>query len=269
MGYTKLFNSILGSTIWREDPVTKVVWVTMLALSNRDGIVEASIPGLAHFAGVGISETEAALRKFLSPDPYSRSPEYEGRRIEPVDGGWQLINHDKYRLKMSPDDIRERDRIRKKKQRELEKQRDQEKCPTESGTKCDKSEMSGHSSNTHTDVDLNPKENTHTPAPIGAVARVCAAVFLSGKKNEQAVHELLSAEMGRTGESAERIADRMIADWTQYRAIPRDGFRYVSPLAFWRSGLWVRPDSPPPRRWKDKMKRLVDPDTHEVFEVPV
>lgn len=86
-GFTKLFNSILGSTIWREDPTTKVVWITLLALADRDGIAEASIPGLANYAGVTVDATEAALQKFLAPDPYSRTPDNEGRRIEKVDGG--------------------------------------------------------------------------------------------------------------------------------------------------------------------------------------
>lgn len=117
-GYTKLFGSILGSTIWREDPATKVVWVTMMAMADQDGIVEASVPGLAHLAGVTVEETESAVAKFLSPDPHSRSPENEGRRIEPVDGGWRLLNHSKYREKMSLDDIRERARIRQQRFRD-------------------------------------------------------------------------------------------------------------------------------------------------------
>jgi hypothetical protein len=137
-GFTKLFSSILTSTIWREDLPTKVVWVTMLALADRDGIVDASTPGLAHSAGATLEQTQAALTKFLSPDPYSRSPEHDGRRIEPVDGGWRLLNYDKYRAKMSPEDIRERDRIRKQRYRE----RQRGECPTENGTKRDKAGMS-------------------------------------------------------------------------------------------------------------------------------
>jgi hypothetical protein len=33
----------------------------------------------------------------MSPDPDSRTPEHEGRRIEVIDGGWRLLNHEKYR----------------------------------------------------------------------------------------------------------------------------------------------------------------------------
>lgn len=106
-GYTKLFHSILGSTIWSEDLPTKVTWITLLALANKDGVAEASVPGLARFAGVSVEQAESAIRKFLSPDPYSRSPENEGRRIEAVDGGWRLLNHDKYREKLSPEHIKQ------------------------------------------------------------------------------------------------------------------------------------------------------------------
>jgi hypothetical protein len=53
-GYTKLFSSIVSSTLWREPAATKVVWITMLALADRHGEVEASIPGLAHTKGSNI-----------------------------------------------------------------------------------------------------------------------------------------------------------------------------------------------------------------------
>ena len=155
-GYTKLFNSIVGSTIWREDPATKVVWITLLALADRDGIVESSIPGLANYAGVSIPETEAALQKFMAPDVYSGSPENEGRRIEPVDGGWRLLNYDKYRLRMSPEDIGERDRIRKQRQRE------HQKLSAESGTKRDMPEMSADSDMHKADLDSKGKETAGT-----------------------------------------------------------------------------------------------------------
>jgi hypothetical protein len=117
-GYTKLFNSILSSTIWREDLATKVVWVTMLAMADRDGIVEGSIPGLAHLAGATIQQTEASIQKFLGPDPYSRTPEHEGRRIEKANGGWRLLNAEKYRDRLSAEDIKERNRIRQARWRE-------------------------------------------------------------------------------------------------------------------------------------------------------
>jgi hypothetical protein len=102
--YTKLFNSIVTSTIWTEDDKTRIVWITMLAMSDKNGEVHASIPGLARVAGVSLQDCEMAIGKLLSPDEYSRTPDNEGRRIAKIDGGWELLNHAKYRLMASRED---------------------------------------------------------------------------------------------------------------------------------------------------------------------
>lgn len=125
-GYTKLFGSILDSTIWLEDLHVKVVWITMLAMSDRDGIVEGSIPGLAKRAGVAVPQCEESLDKFLAPDKYSRSQDFDGRRIEVVDGGWRLLNREKYRDKLDAEDQREKaaERQRRKRDRERDMSRE-------------------------------------------------------------------------------------------------------------------------------------------------
>lgn len=100
MSFTKLDSSILASTVWvGTSPETKVVWIAMLALRNQHHVVEASVPGLAQMAGVPVPAVEKALKLFLAPDPYSRTKDFEGRRIEAVEGGWRLLNGEKYRAK--------------------------------------------------------------------------------------------------------------------------------------------------------------------------
>jgi len=98
-GWTKLFSSIVTSSIWCEDDKTFRVWVALLALSDQEGIVEGSVPGLANLCRLTPAEMRAALEKLSSPDPDSRSPEFEGRRIEKIEGGWRLLNYEKYRQK--------------------------------------------------------------------------------------------------------------------------------------------------------------------------
>ena len=102
--YTKLFSSIITSTIWMEDDKTRILWITLLAMADQHGEVYSSIPGLARVAGMTVGEAVAALEKLLGPDEYSRTPDYEGRRIAPIEGGWELLNHAKYRLLASRDD---------------------------------------------------------------------------------------------------------------------------------------------------------------------
>jgi hypothetical protein len=95
--FTKLFSSITASTVWCRPSDTRVVWITMLAMADRHGRVWASIPGLAKESAVSLDACQTAIDEFLAPDPYSRTKVCEGRRIEPIDGGWRLINHAKYR----------------------------------------------------------------------------------------------------------------------------------------------------------------------------
>jgi hypothetical protein len=115
--YSKLFASITDSTIWAEPNTTRIVWITMLAMSDRFGYVGASIPGLANRARVTIEECEAAINSFLSPDPYSRSQENEGRRIEVADRGWILLNYERFRDMRDEEARKEYERNRKREQR--------------------------------------------------------------------------------------------------------------------------------------------------------
>ena len=115
--FTKLFGSILDSSIWSENLATRIVWVTMLAMADRHGYVAASLPGLAVRAGVSLEEAEAAVAKFLAPDRYSRSKDHDGRRIEEVDRGWTLLNYERFRDARDEEARREYERFRKRQQR--------------------------------------------------------------------------------------------------------------------------------------------------------
>ena len=99
MSYTKLDSNIINSSIWLEDKDTKILWITMLAMSDQEGYVGAALPGLARNAGLSLEECGAALDKLMQPDPHSRSQFKEGRRVEKVDRGWNIINYKTYRDK--------------------------------------------------------------------------------------------------------------------------------------------------------------------------
>lgn len=116
-GFTKIFSSILDSTIWFEPWPIKGVWITMLTMADQYGNVHASVPGLAKRATVTIEECEQALAKFLAPDAYSRTPDHEGRRIEVMEGGWHLLNYLRYRDMRDEDARREQNRVAQQKHR--------------------------------------------------------------------------------------------------------------------------------------------------------
>lgn len=122
MSYAKLFSSILASTIWAEDKDTKILWITMLAMKDWKGQVLASVPGLAKMAGLTLAECAGGLERLLSPDPWSRTKDHEGRRLLTIDGGWLVINHEKYRS-MESEEVR-RAQMRKASAKYRAKQRE-------------------------------------------------------------------------------------------------------------------------------------------------
>lgn len=152
--YTKLFSSITESTVWMESSDVRIVWVTMLAMKDRRGRVWASVPGLANRARVSLEACEEALRKFLAPDPYSRTKDFEGRRIEEIDGGWRLLNWKKFRDLEDDEIVREQTRERVQRHRE-KKREGNAVTPGNAGLR-------------HADVDTEADER---PTPAGAPAR--------------------------------------------------------------------------------------------------
>lgn len=125
MTFTKLFSSITASTIWAARDQTRIVWITMLAMADQHGRVWASIPGLANIARVPIEACETALEELMCPDKYSRTKDHDGRRVEPIDGGWRLLNHAKYRA------IRDEESIKESKRRYINARRAAERSTVE------------------------------------------------------------------------------------------------------------------------------------------
>lgn len=123
--YTKLFSGIVTSTIWLEDSDTRVVWITLLALQDRYYEVHSSPGALARIAGVPPDKCNAALEKFMSPDPDSNNKAEGGRRVARVQGGWKIINGEFYRHLMSADERKEYKREKEHERREKIKNRGQ------------------------------------------------------------------------------------------------------------------------------------------------
>lgn len=118
-GFVKIYGTILNSSVWSESNSTRLVWITMLALADRNGLVRSSTRGLAHAARVTDDECREALRVLLAPDPDSSSPQHEGRRIVALPGGWVVLNYTTYREMRTEDQIMAADK--KRRQRSMAK----------------------------------------------------------------------------------------------------------------------------------------------------
>lgn len=231
VAYTKLFNSIITSTIWMEDDPTRIVWVTMLALADKNGEVHGSPPGLARIAGVSVERCRDALYKFLSPDPDSRTKTDEGRRIAEIDGGWVLLNHSKYRAMASRDEKREREATRKAAYRKRAAQYGAE-CPTH-GRECPTG-VPSVSANVPVDVYIADTDTTtkakdqkqHHQPPQAALAGFDAFWAAYPVRKGKAAAEKTWAKR-KLGD----IADEIIADVTRRKVMDRQWLSGFAPHA--------------------------------------
>lgn len=154
--YAKLFEHIVRSTIWGESLQTKIVWITMLAIKDKNGEVMGSIPGLAKLAGVSNEECEEALERLMAPDKYSRTKEFDGRRIMEIDGGWVILNAAKYSRMKSMEDEREKTAVR------VQRFRDQQKGDVASIHVTDVTPCNAEKRHIDVDVDVDVEKSINT-----------------------------------------------------------------------------------------------------------
>lgn len=166
--WVKLLSSIVTSSIWAEDPATKVVWITLLALMDaRTGYVGGSVPGLAQVAGVTAAEAQRAIDKFLAPDPHSRdltaNPEGEGRRIVRADGGWIVLNAAKIRNMRQAEVRREQNREAQRRRRAAVS-----KCQQKPADRAPLADMCAMSAHAEADTDSRSREASQLASAVPA-----------------------------------------------------------------------------------------------------
>ncbi len=101
MGYTKLFEELIKSSIWGQDDQTRIVWITLLASKDRYHFVRGTEEWLGRAARVSPEACRRALKKLMAPDPQSHYTEQEGRRIIEVPGGWVIVSGEYYAKKLN------------------------------------------------------------------------------------------------------------------------------------------------------------------------
>ena len=124
MAFVKLDCGILDSTLW-PDRNAREIFITSLLMAEPFeilddmqtikirslddggylvpkgwyGFVPAASTGIARRAGLEFESALDALERLASPEPESRTPDHEGRRMVRVDGGFLILNFDLYRRK--------------------------------------------------------------------------------------------------------------------------------------------------------------------------
>lgn len=127
--YAKVFTQILDSTL-AENYKTRHVFEDLLKLCDPNGVVDMTHEAIARRTNMPLEMVRAEIAELEKPDPRSRNPAHDGKRIarlsEGRDWGWAILNYDVYRKTVTEEQRREKSRLR------VQKFRDQRKIETPS-----------------------------------------------------------------------------------------------------------------------------------------
>ena len=108
--YGKIFKQIYKGTLAMVGPWEALVtFQQMIILANQDGIVDMTPDALSRETTIPLEIIAKGLQALSQPDPESRTPDEEGRRIvllsDSRSWGWRIVNYEHYR-KLQTDEER-------------------------------------------------------------------------------------------------------------------------------------------------------------------
>lgn len=100
--YAKVFRQMYDGTLATNGPWEALVtFQQLLVLANDNGEVDMTASAIARTTTIPLNIIERGLGALCAPDPESRTPDEEGRRIvllsEHRAWGWRIVNYLKYR----------------------------------------------------------------------------------------------------------------------------------------------------------------------------
>lgn len=94
--YTQIFDSSIA-----DDYQVRHLFEDLCKLADLEGVVDMTPEAIAARTRIPLDLVNRALTILASPDPRSRSPQEEGRRIVLIDShrdwGWRIVNYEHYR----------------------------------------------------------------------------------------------------------------------------------------------------------------------------
>jgi hypothetical protein len=102
--YGKIFDSLWkGSMRGKRD--LQLVFIHMICNCDQDGNCDYLPQVICDDTGMSLPDVLNAISELQSPDPLSRTPDEQGRRIVPLSPGrpwgWRIVNHLVYRERLS------------------------------------------------------------------------------------------------------------------------------------------------------------------------
>lgn len=103
MSFAKLDSNFAGSSLLAQGGLELAgFWAVLLSKKDAAGEIHDSLPKLAHDCYTTKGRVRELLDILAAPDPDSRTPDHDGRRVEIVrEPRWciRILNHERYREK--------------------------------------------------------------------------------------------------------------------------------------------------------------------------
>lgn len=130
--WTPLWSQAVESSLWDEPDAVVKVFLTMMALKDEDHVCRYDAYALARKSRKTEVEVLEILKILASPDTKKLTPQpFEGRRIQAVEGGWLILNGEKYREMVQREMKRRRDARAARAYRERQKEKKHQVTPQE------------------------------------------------------------------------------------------------------------------------------------------
>lgn len=100
--YAKIFAQIYDGTLCSKGPWESLVtFQQLLILADKDGCVDMTASAISRRTTIPQRVIDVGIAALLLPDPDSRTPDEEGKRIVPLtegrSWGWRIVNYTHYR----------------------------------------------------------------------------------------------------------------------------------------------------------------------------
>lgn len=234
--YGKIFDSIYDGTLYGNWEAI-ATFQQFIVLANADGIVDMTPQAIAARTSFPLDLLQRGIKFLESPDPYSRTPGDEGRRIALIDPehrpwGWRIVNHGKY--------VRLRDMAQK---READRVRISEKRKKNNDVAIE-SQMSPSVANVaHAYADADTNKNI---APDGAFERFWTAWPKHERKQAKGKCSSLWRQKGFDQQAVAILAHvealKRSADW-----LKEEGRYIPAPLVYLNQRRWEGAEAPEPQ----------------------
>lgn len=167
--FGKLFSSMYDGTLAANGPWQALVtFQQLIILADQDGNVDMTAAAIARRTSLPLEIIKQGIEELSKPDPESRTPDEEGRRISLLEDhrpwGWRIVNYAKYRDLRKAED--RRDYLRLKKQESRERIAAQQKSTPVNNP------STNVNTSTHTETDIEEEEEVLvSPAPPAPAPR--------------------------------------------------------------------------------------------------